>query len=341
MSLANMKVEDLAQNLPQIREQLARGWKMVGSKQLIMLLIASILAWYQIGVNTFLVGPMTKLGQVNDLISKQEDDARTAQQQQAEFQQQAERYKAMKQVLITIEEGSSPEVAAVAKAEQLADVFRYKRDGVLTMALSPEMAQRELVSLNPLGPGKITDLVKLPPAGSTEAPVGLQNGAEEGEGAAGSYKAWRYEYELKATGTLAGLMSFINELVASRQLIVIDKLTFSSGALAKEKIAEILKNNTTTPVADPSPSVPQGTQKTLNKLLAGLPGYPNPGERPNGSANKPEPLPIRMGESVTTPLEMTLQFSLLIEDPSLPQDNGGAEAGNAPDPGGATAMAMP
>lgn len=262
-------------NLDDLKEKLINFFKLFTNFKVLALTGMVFFIIYFIDYDTFFKPNWMKIQGIDKTIGEKKIELDAKKQEMQQLKQWQDELAGLQIEIPKLAKGESPKVVAVSASKQLVDLIEGIRPGTVGEPLPPEHGLK-LISMEQ----KSTDQFDLiaPPDPNAPAPATPPNG--QAAAAPTSVKVWRFDYDMVVQGTYVALADLINEMVASKNLLIINQLMI----LPKGKSAQPGGGGT-----------PQPPTFINLKPLSGQPGETGGSEYP---------------------LEMQLNFSIYLDEPT-------------------------
>jgi hypothetical protein len=189
-----------------------------------------VFIFYGIAWDTVLRPNLESLKARDEVIQKQKEVLEQRDNLQRQYDLLEKQLKDLRHDLIPIPAGGSGKVISVSESGEILKMTRGEmREAFGLQALQPPHDHLENASLTPSEEDKTVNLMALLSANSSATPENPQAASANAEMADSvpNLPAEQYDYELKVTGTYAGLIDLLNQLVLHPKLVKINKVVIT------------------------------------------------------------------------------------------------------------------
>ena len=194
---------------------------------------------YGIGWETVVKPSLDSLQSKDKVIKEQKDGIAKRQQLQQQYCALEDKLKNLDTHMIIFHAGTSAKIVSVTEAAELTELAMGKNRASNLPPLPPPHNRRENVNLKLIDAGTL-DILNV----NGDAPTSVTDASKPADSAGQnadqsqitSLPVERYNYELSVTGTYPALIDVLNQLVASKKLFKINKITISKPTTVTQEI---------------------------------------------------------------------------------------------------------
>jgi Tfp pilus assembly protein PilO len=235
-----------------------------------------IFVCYFVGYDNFYRPNAEKLATLQEAITQRQTELSQKKQQSENAQDIGENLKELAVTLPTLDKDTEPNILAATAVNQVYEFITDPQKRTVGEVLPANLAKLELVALKK-SDGKLVNVFdeKVPaPRPSQKNAVSQLSSGEDGPS---SFNLWKFDYQLTVRGPYIAMADLMNDMVSSRQLLVINQISLKPSDTDASQ-----QTSLSPPTADTGDT---GSETSVNKAKPG------------------------------TPVEMSLLFSIYLLDP--------------------------